>query len=728
MIPHASPPRFRRWLLMALAMLATLPCMAKIQFDVFPGHDGVARAGGWFPVLIEVFNDGPGFDAIIEVGQAQIGGTPQRMAVELPTNTRKRLLFNCFSTSHGLLTLDARLLDKSGKVRAENMGQRLAQVAWENFILGAAPQSYAGMPSFPEVASKGSDFQPRVTRLSVGQGLETFPDNPITLESLNAIYLNSSRAIELKEPQADALLAWVHAGGHLVVAVDQPGDVSATAWLRDVLPVTVQGSANASVGGAITRWLKQSDPRPGSGNLAFALQPPPISQQGANGGQPSPYDSLKLDASLTSTAQSPVVGFAPRQGQAVVSADNRPLIVSGPKGRGLVTAIAFNPEREPFKSWKDKTWFWAKVAGIPDNLLRKPDINVWGGRAIDAVFGAMIETRQVRKLPVGVLLLLLLVYLLVIGPIDRWWLKKINRPMLTWVTFPAYVLLFSVLIYYIGFRLRAGSSEWTELHVVDIYPRSGDALLRGRTFASVYSPANDVYPMSIKADAAHFRTEFLGVAGNAAMGNRARVRVEAKGFDADLEVPVWTSMLAVGDWVASGQPPVEARLDGPNLVLANRRDATLTNVVVVHDQKALTIPSLAGGETLRIDLAVARAQDDSINVSDLTRDWSATFNAVANSRGDVFGGQGQEHIDNWPGASVAASLTQRVSGNDDGQRHFVWPPGFDLSPMVDRGEVLVMAFARNDSVLPGVNRFRAVQQSRHTLYRLVLNRARNTRP
>ena len=713
---------------MALAMVAALPSMAKIQFDVFPGHDAVARAGGWFPVMVEVFNDGPGFDAVIEIGQAQIGGTPQRMAVELPSNTRKRLLFNCFSSSHGNLAIDARLLDKSGKVRAENLGQRLSQVQWENFIMGAAPQSYAGMPSFPEIDGRATDFQPRVTRLSIGQGLETFPDNPITLESLNAIYLNSSRAIELKEPQADALLAWVHAGGHLVVAVDQPGDVSATPWLRDVLPVTVQGSANAAVGAAVAAWLNQPDSKPGSGKLSFALQPPPKGQQGSPTADLSPFAALKLDLAIKSAAQVPVAGFAPRQGQPLVSVESKPVLVSGSKGRGLVTAIAFNPEREPFKSWKDKGWFWAKVAGIPDNLLRKTDVHVWGGRAIDAVFGAMIETRQVRKLPVGVLLLLLLVYLLVIGPIDRWWLKKINRPMLTWVTFPAYVLLFSVLIYYIGFRLRAGNSEWTELHVVDIYPRSGDALLRGRTFASVYSPANNTYPVAIKADAAHFRTEFLGVAGNAAMGNRTRVRVDPKGFDADLDVPVWTSMLAVGDWVASAQPPVEARLDGPTLVLANRRDAPLTNIVVVHDQKALTIPSLPGGETLRIDLATSNAKDDSIPLADLTRDWSATFNTVANARGDVFGGQGQEHIDNWPGASVAASLTQRVSGNDDGQRHFVWPPGFDLSPMAERGDVLVMAFARNDSVLPGVNRFAAFQQSRHTLYRLVLNRARDTRP
>jgi len=42
----------------------------------------------------------------------------------------------------------------------------------------------------------------------------------------------------------------------------------------------------------------------------------------------------------------------------------------------------------------------------------------------------MIDSKQVRKLPVGWLLFLLLVYLVVIGPLDHPGLKRINRPML----------------------------------------------------------------------------------------------------------------------------------------------------------------------------------------------------------------------------------------------------------------------------------------------------------
>ena len=86
----------------------------------------------------------------------------------------------------------------------------------------------------------------------------------------------------------------------------------------------------------------------------------------------------------------------------------------------------------------------------------------------------MIDTKQVRKLPLGWLLALLAAYLVVIGPLDQYWLKKINRQMLTWITFPCYVVVFSGLDLFHRLPLRAGELEWNELNVVDVLP-DGDA-------------------------------------------------------------------------------------------------------------------------------------------------------------------------------------------------------------------------------------------------------------
>jgi len=90
------------------------------------------------------------------------------------------------------------------------------------------------------------------------------------------------------------------------------------------------------------------------------------------------------------------------------------------------------------------------------------DFTVYGGRSLDAVFGGMVETRQIRKLPIGFLLLLLVVYLVVhraarpIGGSGR-----STARLLTWITFPRLrrALLAHDLL--IGYKLRAARSSGT---------------------------------------------------------------------------------------------------------------------------------------------------------------------------------------------------------------------------------------------------------------------------
>ena len=68
--------------------------------------------------------------------------------------------------------------------------------------------------------------------------------------------------------------------------------------------------------------------------------------------------------------------------------------------------LTFSPEREPFRSWKNKPWFWAKLNGVPYSWFDESRFNLWGGSGADGIFSSLIESRQVQKLPVKWLLLL----------------------------------------------------------------------------------------------------------------------------------------------------------------------------------------------------------------------------------------------------------------------------------------------------------------------------------
>lgn len=61
------------WAAALLLLAAPAGQAAGPRFDVFPGYNYIVPDQGWFPITCEVQNDGPSFNAIIEVSAEQVG-------------------------------------------------------------------------------------------------------------------------------------------------------------------------------------------------------------------------------------------------------------------------------------------------------------------------------------------------------------------------------------------------------------------------------------------------------------------------------------------------------------------------------------------------------------------------------------------------------------------------------------------------------------------------------
>src|ERR1017187_5399059 len=601
-----------RHLLLALWLPAVcggaLTLRAVLQFDVFLGYDSIVPPACWFPVVCEIKNDGPPFVGTVELDGGRFSqGQTRRAVVELPTGTLKRFVIPVFSTSSGLSSWDVRLLDERGKVRGEQTSLRpKRQIAAGTPLLGAVVRTPAGTPTFRPILTQQAEFQPAAARLLPS----IFPDNPVVLEGLSCIYLSSEKAADLTVNQVKALFDWLNGGGHLIVGVEQISEITATPWLRSVLPCalndirTVQSHAELQEWSQSATWPEGFAGQPGSQPIRYGLSNsrvrpgspprrigsmPPIVQQSALPqlivGAADPFKNLPDDSAFERAALQVAVGEV-RDGQVVVTAGDKPLIVTANRGRGRVTALLFSPEREPARSWKNLPVFWAKLAEVPGAWYASADFRQHGGWSSDGIFGAMIDTRQVHKLPVTWLLLLLVVYLVVIGPLDQRWLKRIGRPMLTWITFPCYVVLFSLLIYFIGYKLRAGESEWNELHVVDVLPKGEEAELRGQTYASVYSPSNQRYVLEGRQEFATLRSEFAGNYSGAQPGEKASfMQVGDGSCKAEIFVPVWTSQLFVSDWWQPAAVPLNVTVvpqgEQWQVTVENHTERALTNAQIV---------------------------------------------------------------------------------------------------------------------------------------------------
>lgn len=726
----------RRWLrsvgFVLTMLLSVASSRAAIQFDVFLGYDGIVPEACWFPVVCEIKNDGAPFVGTVEITGVQLNqGQTRRMVVELPTGTLKRIVIPVFAatqaTMRGSGGWEARLLDEHGKLRAEqpSLVPRKSQGRGSP-LLGAIPRTAGGTPIVRAILPESRELQPATARLLPA----ILPDNPLVLEGLTCLYLNSERAADLSVNQVRAILAWLSAGGHLIIGVEQPSDVNASPWLKDLVPGEIKELRTLRPHPELQAWLESPT---WATNYYAEERPPNFQMRPGNPPRPrvasrepvvlnpsNPFSQLPHDFDFE-IADLQIAGIAPREGEIAVASAGTPLILTTHRGRGRITTLLFSPEREPMRSWKNLPTFWAKVVEVPGAWYESSDFNPRGGMSSDGIFGAMIDTRQVHKLPIEWLLLLLIVYLVVIGPLDQYWLKRIGKPMLTWITFPCYVVVFSLVIYFIGYRLRSGESEWNELHVVDVLANGDHADLRGRTYSSIYSPANQRYSVEGRQKYATLRGEFQGFWAGDQSSEKANILQEGDRFKGDLFVPVWTSLLFVSDWWEAAPTPlsaaVRAVVDGWQVDCQNRTDKPLTNMLLVVQEQVFDLGNLAPSQSRTINLS----REVAVPLSVYLATHGADFDNKVQSRQNVFGETERARLEDLPNSAVAASFVSQLSARRGFmQGGFIAPPGLDISGVVAHGGAVVLAWAGDYSPIQPMYRFTPRRSHRDTLWRLAV--------
>jgi len=696
----------------ALLLMAALPARGDLRFDPFLGYDDILPERSWFPITCEVFNDGPPFNAVIEVTAQDFGpGQTRRFMLDLPTNTRKRITIPVFATAHNWTV---RLLDERGKVRSEQTLQPRKVMKNNLPLIAGLARSVSGMPVLPESPAWVGDDKYTVARLQTS----LFPDNPLALEGIDVLYLNSQKAPDLTVGQVNALMAWLQRGGHLIVGIEQLTDISGTPWLRDLVPCTFSSMANVSAHDALQEFARTAavvsdsteQNRPRRRNQPQSA--PPTLNAGDSASEDVQFDSSPI-AVATATL---------RAGTVLIGDSSTPLVVEGMCGRGRVTVLTFSPEREPFVSWKNRTWFWSKLANVPSSAFLNPNANIVANRlSSDGIFRAMIETKQVRKLPLGWLLALLVAYLVVIGPLDQYWLKKINRQMLTWITFPCYVVFFSALIYFIGFHLRAGELEWNELNVVDILPDNDQAVLRGQTYVSIYSPNNAHYQLAGNQKFATLRGEYLGNFGGNQEGSRATVDQVGNNFRADAFVPVWTSELFVSDWIDKSALPLGMTVQptgaGWDVTVNNGLDRDLPGLRLVLGGRIYTVGDIAASQTKTFAVKSGAGQGSTVN--DMARQYGQRFREAVQALHQSFGNNANP-IPNVPEGATAASFLYFINnGDQETWNNFTGPSNLDISRFATGPFAILLAWDANHSPT-ALNQFAPKRFHSDTLFRLVV--------
>ena len=400
------------------------------------------------------------------------------------------LLYTRPGKEGGDITVSVR--DAAGRVlqtaKAARDGQRELPPSAQFYLLAGMPVPEPLKKATQALAQTRSGQRDATSTLGTVTAVEELPDEWFGYAAVDGLILTTGNADFLKgllgsNAKRKALEEWVRRGGRLVLSTGANQQLVRELLTKvPLLKATLQGGERTNLP-EVSDWTP--DPTPLQGVPIAVLKP---FERGAN-----------VDVLL--------------QG-----AKARPLIVQAPCGIGRVVLVAFDLDGERFTGWGGQEKFWTKLLReLEPRAIQNPASQ--NTELVSQVVDSLESFGD--RVPVvyfGWVALFILVYILVVGPLDYFFLKKVvKRLELTWVTFPAIVLAVSLAAYFTAVRIKGSDLLVNKIDVIDILAEAGlgdrggpeakAAEAYGTTWFTLFSPRIQHYTLGVEPASPGWVTE-----------------------------------------------------------------------------------------------------------------------------------------------------------------------------------------------------------------------------
>lgn len=550
------------------------------------GYDTRYRAGDWTPLLLTVANDGPGFSGALRVrseNNAGITATTYTTPIDLPQQSRKQVFLNVVLAEFSR-QIQVELVNEQGSVMA-TADSRLFTVATGDVLTAVVTDAPSGSVDLSGLSlGEGQSYQSNWS-------IDNIPTQATALQGLDVLLLADVDTGRLSVEQQAALANWVRAGGHLIVAGGPNYRLTTAGLPADLLPVTITGTTTLDDLTPVAAFTGASDE---------TLREP---------------DIIVTIGDVLPTAQT------------LVAVEGLPVVVRHTVGAGTVDYLAVDPGLAPLRGWSDLTGLWEAL------IFGTRQMPGWAdGIQDNRMANRVIEQAPGFTLPSALQMLgMLLLYIVLIGPVNFIILRTINRREWAWFTIPALVLIFTVLSYYTGFSLRGTRATLNRLAVIQVWPEQEQAQLDG--LIGILSPRRTIY--QIEAPAGLTLRPLPQDDGGGVMGGvQVATQIEQASTYAARDVLVDASLIA--GFTTSGfitdvpQPDSTVRLtftpeQAPQLAgrVVNTTGLTLEDAVLLLPGGSRQIGTFLPGQSTEFDHS-------------LTAQQSAPFTLLAADRGGIY--------------------------------------------------------------------------------------------
>jgi hypothetical protein len=614
------------------------------------GDSGSYLIGEWVPVRVTLSNPA-GADSLRVLVQVQSKGSDDSVtaglyakAVDLPSPSRKEVTLYAFSggytrrfrvqvfnnsVSVATVDVDAEPLEPPANTIvaiASSDPSLLNAMKGEpvgHIVNSLPPGGYSsyggpyGSPYSPYGQTYGTGANATVAHIT----LDDIPTLSQALDDLGAIIFDDVDTGSLSEEQLAALEAWVSRGG-MVVVTARPGGADATVGLGGMSPVNVAGSRNVTSLRSLEDLVGVHGPV--SGGVPAIGVTGPVSVGEA---------TVKPEAAASS--------------RALAVQDGVPLVVERDLGLGHVVYMGLSPGLAPLKSWDGTIPLVKRV--LADRALRfsyggflrfSPSRGYYMGSLYDT-YGGMFALPGL-ELPSPLLIgFFLLVYIIIIGPVNFIVLRRMRRTELAWVTMPALVLLFSVGAYLIAFQSKGGDLVAIRANVIGTYPDVEQAT--SIQHFGLFSPVRRTYNLSLPADSVITEMNSYGYYQAGSDGAAAVVGGNPTTIN-NVNINTWSLKGFVAEHTDKAESPVETNLSlGDNVIagtLRNRTNTPLQDVALVRGDAVRYIGYLAPGQQIDVRLSVSANRFNNASPGSLIPPPSGVFAPQPGFSYPYSGGQG----------------------------------------------------------------------------------------
>jgi hypothetical protein len=434
--------------------------VAPITLQVQAGYGaGVYRLSNWFPVTFEIANDGPDIRATIEWRFRDIERGVFQREVDLPRGARKRLTMQVVSNDFAR-SAEVRVFNGTTELLKQNV--RLDPVDSGQFIVGVLSTDRSLLNSL-SILQLDRTNGTTVTHLDPA----LLPEDSVTLSTFNALFIHDVATADLAPAQREAIALWTRLGGQLVISGGVSAERSAPGF-NDLLPVDIGPlQADRSLE-ELERFARRND-----------------------------LSEVVPSTTLNSTTLRP--GARPLDGEGILSAIDQ--------GAGRVVFSAF--DFTALRAWAGEPELWQRVLRAESRMDVGYTYRIRGDNLLRSTLRLANLNFPSSFMMVGLVLL----YVVLVGPVNFLVLRRMRRPDLAWITVPAIVLVCLLGTYGASFVLRGSQPQLLQLTIAQGF--EGQQQGQATAFLGVFSPQRRDYRLTVDSRSLISGSTFDGFEANA---------------------------------------------------------------------------------------------------------------------------------------------------------------------------------------------------------------------